>query len=177
MSDAVTSAAQNTLEGQKMDAPRRYWLFKSEPSTFSLADLEKAPNQATAWDGVRNYQVRNAMRDQIQVGDGVLFYHSSTEPSGVAGLAEVIRGAEPDPSQFDPDSKYYDSASKPASPTWLLVTVQYRATFPHFVTLRELKATPGLEKMGVVQRGSRLSITPVTPEEWALVRRLGQQSD
>lgn len=152
----------------------RYWLFKSEPDVFSFQDLQSSPQQAVGWDGVRNYQVRNFMRDQMQVGDGIFFYHSSTDPTGIVGVAEVVKAAEPDPSQFDPSSKYYDSASKPAQPTWLWVTVQYRYAFPALVSLQMLKSTPGLEKMGVVQKGSRLSITPVTAEEWARVHQLAQ---
>lgn len=155
-----------------MSEHRRYWLFKSEPDVFSFQDLQGAPGQSTGWEGVRNYQVRNYLRDQCRLGDGVLFYHSRLEPMGVVGIAEVVEEATPDPTQFEPTSPYYDPKARPASPPWLQVRIRAIRPLERVVTLAELKATPGLEKMGVVQRGSRLSITPVTPEEWQLVLTL-----
>lgn len=154
--------------------PRRYWLMKSEPEAFSIADLQQAPNGIEHWDGVRNYQARNFMRDQMKVGDGVLFYHSNTSPPGVAGLAEVAREGYPDHTAFDPDSKYYDPKSDPERPRWYMVDVRFVRAFPRILTLEELRRTPGLERMAVVQRGQRLSVQPVTPEEWDIVLKLAE---
>ena len=150
----------------------RYWLIKSEPSEFSFEDLRRAPGRRTAWDGVRNYQARNFMRDGMRKGDGVLFYHSNAEPSGVAGLAEVVREAYPDPTQFEVGHRHHDPGSDPASPRWLMVDVRALRSLPRVVGLDELKANPSLAGMAVVQRGSRLSITPVTHEEWLEVLRM-----
>jgi predicted RNA-binding protein with PUA-like domain len=155
------------------DRPTRYWLFKSEPESFSFDDLWAAPKRTTCWDGVRNYQVRNFMRDDMAVGDGVLYYHSSADPTGVAGVAEVARAAYPDHSAFDPADAHYDPKSKRDDPTWLMVDVRAVKKLPHFVTLDELRAAPGLEDLQVLRRGNRLSITPVTPAEWQIIRRLG----
>jgi predicted RNA-binding protein with PUA-like domain len=154
------------------DAPR-YWLMKSEPESFSFDDLWRAPKRTTCWDGVRNHQARNFMRDEMRVGDGVLFYHSSADPAGVAGIAEVSRGAYPDPTAFDASDAHYDPKSRADAPTWLMVDVRAVKRFPHFVTLDDLRAEPGLADMQALRRGNRLSITPVTPAEWALVCRLG----
>ena len=147
--------------------------MKSEPSVFSFDDLWRAPRRTTCWDGIRNHQARNYMRDGMQVGDLVLFYHSNAEPTGVAGVAEVSRAAYPDPTAFDPAHDHYDARSKPESPTWLMVDLRAVRPFRRLVTLAELRATPGLERMALIQKGSRLSVTPVTPEEWAIVERLG----
>jgi predicted RNA-binding protein with PUA-like domain len=155
------------------DRPTRYWLFKSEPDCFSFDDLLTAPKRTTCWDGVRNYQARNFMRDDMAVGDGVLFYHSSAEPAGVAGIAEVAREAYPDHTAFDPAEDHYDPKSTRDAPTWLMVDVRAVKQLPRFLTLGELRATPGLEALQVLKRGNRLSITPVTPDEWQIVRRLG----
>jgi predicted RNA-binding protein with PUA-like domain len=151
----------------------RYWLMKSEPDCFSFDDLLAAPKRTTCWDGVRNYQARNFMRDEMAVGDGILYYHSSAEPAGVAGVAEVARAAYPDTTAFDPREDHYDPKSRADEPTWLMVDVRAVERFPRFVTLEALRATPGLESLQVLKRGNRLSITPVTAEEWAIVRRLG----
>jgi predicted RNA-binding protein with PUA-like domain len=148
--------------------------MKSEPGVFSLDDLERRPGGVEPWDGVRNYQARNYMRDEMRVGDGVLFYHSNTDPPGVAGLAEVASRSYPDPTAFDPKDPHYDPKSRPDNPTWYLVDVRFVRAFPRTVTLAELKATPGLEAMKVTQRGSRLSVQPVTPEEWRIVLRLAE---
>ena len=154
--------------------PRRFWLVKSEPDVFGFDDLLAAPARTTSWEGVRNYQARNFMRDEMAVGDGVLYYHSNAEPAGVAGIAEVARAAYPDPTAFDPASEYFDPKSDPASPVWLMVDVRAVARFPSIVPLATLRATPGLEDMVVLRRGNRLSITPVTPREFAIVERLGR---
>ncbi|MGE3540508.1 MAG: EVE domain-containing protein [Candidatus Tectimicrobiota bacterium] len=153
-------------------ATKRYWLMKSEPNVYSIADLKR--EGATCWDGVRNYQARNFMRDDMKLGDEVLFYHSNTDPMGVYGIAKIVREAYPDHTAFDPTDKHYDPKSDAANPTWMMVDVGYVGTFIEPVTLATLKQTPGLEKMAVVQRGSRLSVQPVTPEEWAVVMQLGK---
>src|SRR5919109_1541267 len=155
-------------------AKRKCWLVKSEPDSFSIQDLAKAPRQTTSWDGVRNYQARNFMRDDMRPGDRVLFYHSNAQPMGIYGVAEVVREAYPDHTAFDPADPHYDPKSDPANPTWMMVDVGYVGTFKEPITLATLKQTPQLDKMLVIQRGSRLSVQPVTPEEWDIVMRLGE---
>lgn len=153
-----------------MSAPQ-YWLMKSEPDECSIDDALAAPEQTVPWTGVRNYQARNFMRDAMRVGDGVLFYHSSCPQPGIAGIARVASEAQPDPTQFDPDSPYYDPKSKPDAPRWQLVDVQaVRKT--RLLGLAELRAVPELAQMRVLQRGNRLSITPVTSTEWAVIESL-----
>ena len=143
----------------------RYWLMKSEPDEVSIDDALAAPSQTVAWTGVRNYQARNFMRDTMQIGDGVLFYHSSCPEPGIAGLAEVASTPYPDETQFDPRSVYYDAKATRETPRWMLVDVRaLRKT--RLLSLAEMRATPALESMVVLQKGSRLSITPVTTEEW-----------
>jgi predicted RNA-binding protein with PUA-like domain len=156
---------------------RKYWLMKSEPGVFSFDDLLAAKGRTTHRDGVRNYKARNFLRDEMRDGDGVLFYHSNAEPPGVAGVARVVRAAYPDPSQFEPKSKYFDQGSTREDPRWFVVDVQGLAPLPTFVPLPLLKETPALAAMGVVQRGNRLSIQPVTRAEWSLVLRLGGLRD
>jgi predicted RNA-binding protein with PUA-like domain len=150
---------------------RRFWLFKSEPSVYAFADLQR--DQRTCWDGVRNYQARNLLRDQIQVDDGVLFYHSSAEPMVVAGVARVVRKGYPDPTAFDRQDEHFDPDSDPNEPTWFAVDVAPVAAFAVPVTRAMLKATPALAGMMVLARGSRLSVQPVTAAEWRTVLRLG----
>ncbi|WP_423460280.1 EVE domain-containing protein [Ottowia sp. VDI28] len=151
--------------------PSQYWLMKSEPDECSIDDALGAPDQTVPWTGVRNYQARNFMRDAMHVGDGVLFYHSSCPEPGIAGIARVASGTRPDPTQFDPDSPYYDKASKQDAPRWLLLDVQaLRKT--RLLSLAEMRDSPALSSMRVLQRGNRLSITPVTAEEWAAVTAL-----
>lgn len=149
-----------------------YWLFKTEPNVFSIEDLKKAPKKTTFWEGVRNYQARNYLRDQIKKGDLVLFYHSRIEPIGVVGIARVTKEAYPDPFALDPSHKYYDPKSTPEKPIWYGVEITLEEEFPRCVSLKELKSTPGLENMVVVQKGSRLSIQPVTAKEFQIVRKL-----
>jgi predicted RNA-binding protein with PUA-like domain len=151
---------------------RRYWLMKCEPESYSIDDL--ARDGVTSWEGVRNYQARNSMRDDMKVGDGVLFYASNADPSGVAGLAEIAREAYPDPTAFQPDHEYYDPKSDPAEPTWMMVDVGFVEKFPALVPLEVLKRTRGLDKMVVTQKGSRLSVQPVTKAEYDIVVRLGR---
>jgi predicted RNA-binding protein with PUA-like domain len=148
-----------------------YWLMKSEPDECSIDDLARAPAQTVAWIGVRNYQARNFMRDAFAVGDGVLFYHSSCPQPGIAGLAEVASGAYPDATQFDPASPYYDAKAKPEAPRWLHVDVRLRRK-TRLLSLAELKQDPALADMRTLQPGNRLSITPVTPAEWAHIQTL-----
>lgn len=148
---------------------RRHWLMKTEPDVYSIDTL--ARQGKGAWDGVRNFQARNHMRD-MRVGDLVLFYHSSTEPPGVAGLARVCGQARPDPTQFDPKDHHYDAKSKRDNPRWSLVDVEFVEKFPMFVTLEAMKSDPALAGMLVVRRGMRLSVQPVEREHFAHVLRL-----
>lgn len=148
-----------------------YWLMKSEPDECSIDDLARAPRQTLPWTGVRNYQARNFMRDDFQPGDGVLFYHSSCPQPGIAGLAEVASTAQTDATQFDPASPYHDPASKPEAPRWFGVDVKLVRKTP-LLSLAEMRAAPSLATMRVLQRGNRLSITPVTPAEWRAVLAL-----
>ena len=149
----------------------RHWLMKSEPSECSIDDLAAAPAQTVPWIGVRNHQARNFMRDAMQVGDKVFFYHSSCPEPGIAGLAEVASGAYPDATQFDPLSPYFDPTSNASAPRWQLVDVRLvRKTA--LLALSTLRQTPSLASMVVLRRGNRLSITPVTDVEWDAVLRL-----
>jgi len=152
----------------------RLWLVKSEPDAFSWQDLLDSPGKRTHWDGIRNYQVRNFIRDDMKKGDRILFYHSNAKPPGVVGIAELVREAYPDHTAFEPGTKYFDPKSNPESPTWLMFDLKARRALKRFVSLEELKANPRLEDMLVVQRGQRLSIQPVTPAEWKEVLRMGE---
>jgi predicted RNA-binding protein with PUA-like domain len=152
-------------------APARFWLMKSEPAECSIDDLAAAPGQTVPWTGVRNYQARNFMRDAMQPGDGVLFYHSSCAEPGVAGLAEVAATAYPDETQFDPASPYFDPKAQRDAPRWLHVDVKLVAK-THLLPLREMRQRPELATMLLLKPGNRLSITPVTPAEWAAVTAL-----
>lgn len=154
-------------------AQQRHWLFKSEPTAYSFADLLNEPDRTAEWDGVRNYQVRNFMRDQMRVGDGVLFYRSNAKPLAVIGTARVVREAYPDSTAWDPAEKHYDPKSAPGNPIWLMVDVRAEEEFTRPVTLKEIKGNPRLQNMLVVRRGMRLSIQPVTREEWDEVVFLG----
>jgi predicted RNA-binding protein with PUA-like domain len=145
-----------------------YWLMKSEPQECSIESALGARNATVPWTGVRNYQARNFMRDQMQPGDGVLFYHSSCAEPGIAGLAEVASAPYPDPTQFDPKSAYYDSASKKDAPRWILVDVRALKR-TRLVTLAELREHKALADMAVLRRGNRLSITPVTGAQWRYI--------
>lgn len=146
----------------------RYWLMKSEPSDVSIDDLASISGQTVAWYGVRNYQARNFMRDQMRVGDKVFFYHSSCEQPGIAGIAEVSKLAYPDVTQFDPDSKYFDAKATPENPRWFNVDVRLvRKT--RLLSIKELRSHPELASMRILQKGNRLSITPVDPAEWSFI--------
>ncbi len=146
----------------------QYWIMKSEPDVFSFEDLKKRPQQKEAWDGVRNYQARNFMRDEMKVGDIVLFYHSSCPVPGIAGLAKVASKAYPDPTQFDPKSDYYDEKATEDKPRWFLVDVCYFKDIS-FISLEELKKHKELKDMRLLQKGNRLSILPVSPEEYKFI--------
>lgn len=152
---------------------RNYWLFKSEPSTYSFDDLLK--EGSATWDGVRNYKARNYMKNEMKVGDLIFYYHSSCEEPGIVGIAEVIKEAIPDDTQFDPKSKSYDPGSDPKNPRWWMVTIRAVEKFPRLISLKELRNTPGLEDMVILRKGNRLSITPVTRREWEIIRSLAEK--
>jgi len=141
--------------------------MKSEPNVFSIDDLKAS--KTTYWSGVRNYQARNFMRDRMKVGDRILFYHSNVEPIGIAGMAEVVKAGYPDFTAWDPKDKYYDPASLPSKPVWYMVDIQFMKRCRSVIPLKRLKENPALKKMGVVQKGSRLSVQPVAPEEWKAI--------
>jgi predicted RNA-binding protein with PUA-like domain len=149
-----------------------YWLFKSEPEAYSFAHLLREPDQTTGWDGVRNYQARNYLRDVIKVGDGVLFYHSSTDRPSIAGVAKVVREGHPDPTALDPKSEHYDPKSDPASPTWFQVSIKAVRAIDPPLELPRLREIPGLAGMELLRKGSRLSIQPVTEREWKAIMGL-----
>lgn len=153
-----------------------FWLLKSEPESFSFADLMKAPKRTTHWDGVRNYQARNTLRDLVRVGDRAFFYHSSTDPSGIVGTCEVVRAGYADHTAFDAKHHHFDAKSRPDAPTWYMVDVRAIAPTPRTVTLAELKGVKGLEKMVLLQKGSRLSVQPVSPREWELICGIAEVS-
>jgi predicted RNA-binding protein with PUA-like domain len=152
--------------------PRRYWLLKTEPSVFSFDDLLRAGT--TGWDGIRNYQARNFLRDQMKKGDGLLIYHSSAEPTAVVGTAEVVREGHPDPTQFDRKDDHYDPESRPEDPRWFQVEVRAVAKLPYAVTLERIKRTPALAGMNLLRRGNRLSVQPVEEAEFRAIVKLGQ---
>jgi predicted RNA-binding protein with PUA-like domain len=146
-----------------------YWLFKSEPSAYSFADLMAEPDRTTGWDGVRNYQARNLLRDQIKKGDGVLFYHSSAEPTCIAGIAEVVREGHPDPTAFDRKDHHYDRKSDPANPTWYQVSIKGVRAIDPPLELAQLSKVAELDGMELLRKGSRLSVQPVTEHEWKTI--------
>lgn len=154
-----------------MVAPRNFWLMKSEPDECSIDDALAAPHSTVPWVGVRNYQARNFMRDTMRIGDGVLFYHSGCAEPGIAGLAEVASKPYPDPTQFDPGSPYFDPSSRTDQPRWSLVDVRAIRRTP-LLSLAAMRARDELSDMQVLRRGNRLSITPVSPDQWQAVLRL-----
>jgi len=151
---------------------KRYWLMKSEEEVYSIRDLERDGH--THWEGVRNYEARNLMRDQMKVGDGVLFYHSNAKPPGVAGLAEVVRTGYPDHMAFDKKNKYFDSGSNPEDPRWFMVDVAFVEAFNEVLGLEEIRATPALGDMALVKR-ARLSVQPVEKADFQLIRKMGRK--
>lgn len=148
-----------------------YWLYKSEPNTFSIDDLKERPNKTEPWDGVRNFKARNYLR-QAQVNDLVFFYHSSCEVPGIVGIAKVVKAAYPDKTQFDKQSQYYDAKSTITRPRWYCVDVKFVKKFPHTISLHDLKQDKRLQDMQVTKRGNRLSITPVSEKEWDAIQSL-----
>lgn len=150
--------------------------MKSEPDVFSFEDLKACIKQTEPWDGIRNYQARNYMRDDMQIGDLILFYHSNTNPPGVAGIAEVASKPYPDPTAFDKKSKYFDPKSDPKNPRWILVDVSFKADIVRQVSLEEMKSMPELVNMRALQRGNRLSIMPMTRSEFEAIKKAGQSS-
>jgi predicted RNA-binding protein with PUA-like domain len=155
-------------------AQRRYWLFKSEPTAYSFTDLMNEPDQTAEWDGVRNYQARNFLRDEVKTGDGVLFYHSSASPTAVVGTAVAVRDGYPDYTAWDPNSEHPDPKSTPEKPRWYMVDIKGEAELPHPVTLATIKSTPGLEDISLMTR-PRISIHPIRPEEWNIILELGRR--
>lgn len=150
-----------------------YWLLKSEPSTFGIADLETAPDQTTPWEGVRNYQARNFMRDDFRQGDQAFFYHSGTVAPAIVGIVEVVREAYPDPTAFDPTSRYYDPASTPVNPRWQCADVRLVRHVRRAISLAELKRRAAmLEDFALLRRGNRLSVLPVSAAQWAFILAL-----
>jgi predicted RNA-binding protein with PUA-like domain len=158
-----------TLNSQK--GRQQFWLMKSEPEEVSVDDLAQMSGKTVAWFGVRNYQARNFMRDTMQIGDGVLFYHSSCAEPGIVGVAEVASKPYADATQFDPKSKYFDAKSTQANPRWILIDVKLRKK-TKLLSLQALRATPALRDMVLLQKGSRLSITPITPLQWRIIGEL-----
>lgn len=150
----------------------KYWLMKSEPDVFGFDDLKACPDQTEHWDGVRNYQARNFMRDQMSVGDRVFFYHSNCPQPGIVGIAEVASEAYPDHTAFDPDSPYHDPKSDPENPRWMMVDIRYRRPLKRVVTLAELKECPELDGFALVRRGNRLSVMPVDSAHWDFILEL-----
>lgn len=150
----------------------RYWLIKSEPSCFSIDDLQNSPQQTSPWDGVRNYQARNFMRNDMRIGDQLFFYHSNCNPPGIVGIAEVVSEAYPDYTAFDPTSDHPDPNSTPDNPRWFMVDVRFKQKFSTIITLEALKHCPELENMALVRKGNRLSVMPVSESEWSFIQRL-----
>lgn len=155
----------------------RTWLLKTEPDDFSIDDLAACPKQTTCWDGVRNYQARNFLRDDFRPGDQVLLYHSSVDPPSVVGICEVTREGYPDPTAFDPTHKHFDPDSSAEEPRWMMVDIRLARKFDRPIPLDELRRQPGLAKMELLRRGSRLSVQPVTAEEFAIVEQLAEGED
>ena len=150
----------------------KYWLMKSEPDVFGIDHLAKMPKKTEHWDGIRNYQVRNMMRDEMKKGDLLFFYHSNCKEPGIVGIARIVKEAYPDFTAFDPKEKYYDQKSKPENPRWLMVDVQLVRKFKRTICLQELKSYKTLSEMIILRRGNRLSITPVSKKHWDFILKL-----
>jgi predicted RNA-binding protein with PUA-like domain len=153
---------------------KKYWLVKSEPKEFSLEDLKKINNQTTYWDGVRNYQARNYIRDEMKKGDGVLFYYSSSEPMGIFGVCEVSKDGYPDHTQFYPESPHYFPSADIKNPVWFMVDIKLLEIFHEPITLQQIKKNPKLKNMKLLQKGNRLSVMPVAKEEWDEVIKMSK---
>lgn len=161
----------------KSHIARRFWLFKSEPDVFSFADLVAAKGRRTHWNGVRNYQARNLLRDEVKLGDGVLFYHSNADPLAIAGTCRVVRAGYPDHTAFEPGTPYHDPASNPAAPTWFMVDIEAVQAFPEPLPRERLMREPSLSDMMLLQRGARLSVQPVTQVQWQTILKLAGVAD
>lgn len=159
------------VESKRWVIVMNYWLFKSEPDAFSIDDLAKMKGKRDHWDGIRNYQARNIMRDQMKLGDLGFFYHSSCKVPGVVGVVEVVKEAYPDHTAHDPDAKYFDAKSTPDKPRWCMVDVRLKQKFKEIVSLQSLKEVSSLKDMTLLQKGSRLSVQPVTKEHWDIIRK------
>lgn len=153
-----------------------YWLFKSEPNCYSFSDLMEEPDRTTGWGGVRNFQARNMLRDQVRLGDLVLFYHSNAEPPGIAGVAEVVLEGHPDPTAFDASDEHYDPKSQPDKPTWFQVSIRGVRAIDPLLSLPSLRAVPALEGMELLRKGSRLSVQPVSAGEWDTIMALADHT-
>jgi len=153
----------------------KYWLFKSEPGEFSIQDLQRKRSKTEHWDGVRNYQARNFMRDEMKIGDQGFFYHSNCDEPGIVGIVEIAKEGYPDHTAFDPEDRHYDPKSDPEQPRWIMVNVKFVNLFDHTVTLKELKESPSLKDMRLVQRGNRLSVMPVLKKEWNIILKMADE--
>lgn len=153
-----------------------YWLFKTDPDSYSFADLMAEPRGSTGWGGVRNYQARNLLRDSIKRGDQILLYHSSADPPAIAGIAEVVEESQPDPTAFDPNDSHFDPKSKLADPTWFQVIIRAVRPIDPPITLPRLRTIKALEKMELLRKGSRLSIQPVRESEWKVIMKLAKSA-
>ena len=153
----------------------QYWLLKSEPHTFSIDDLAQSPGRTTCWEGVRNYQARNFLC-AMKRNDQAFFYHSNAEPPGIVGIVQIVKEAYPDCYAFDPTNHYYDSKSRNESPRWFMVDVKFIKKFKADLSLSQLREVPGLQKMELLRKGSRLSVQPVRAQEWKLILQLAEQS-
>lgn len=151
-----------------------FWLMKSEPDVFSIDDLQMAKGMTSGWDGVRNYQARNFMRDDMRKGDRIFFYHSNAKPPGIAGVAEVFQESHPDPTQFDETSEYFDPRATKEKPIWFMVSVKFVEKFPRLISIQELKDQKKLDGLRLLQRGSRLSILPVSKKHWEFICELAK---
>ena len=154
---------------------KKFWLIKSEPTVFSLNDLKKSKNQTTFWDGVRNYQARNFLRDEMKKGDQVLFYHSNSDPLAIMGVCEVVKEGYPDHTQFYPDNDHYDPKADPKNPTWMMVDIKFVKEFKTPVTIDAIKANPKLKSMKLIARGNRLSVMPVAKDEFDEISKMGDK--
>jgi predicted RNA-binding protein with PUA-like domain len=154
---------------------KNYWLVKSEPSVFSIEDLKKSKNQTTCWDGVRNYQARNFLRDEMKKGDLVLYYHSNTDPNEIVGICEVVKEGYADNTQFDPENKHFFPSADPQNPIWFMVDIKYIEEFEKPVSLQEIKNNPKLKSMRLIKRGNRLSVMPVEKSEFDEIVKMGNK--
>jgi predicted RNA-binding protein with PUA-like domain len=153
---------------------KKYWLFKSEPGDFSIDDLSKSPGKTTYWDGIRNFQARNFITDEMKNGDGVLFYHSNSDPLAIVGTCEIVKEAYPDYTQFEPKNKHFDPGSVKKDPRWFMVDIKLKEKFKNPVTLKELKENPKLKDFRLIQRGNRLSVFPVDKNEWDEINKMSE---